>query len=428
MKFAEARIWSGDTAKAWPAEEIRGRDNPGWGREMVDPYDVVIIGGGIMGSSIAYHLASDGLDGKVAVIEKDPTYQYSSTALSGGGIREQFSTEINIRISKYAMEVLKTFEDDMAVGDEAPSISFKNVGYLFLANSQSQMAVLKKNHIIQRRLGTDVVLLEPEEVSGICPEIYTGDVVGASFGKRDGILDPWGFLQGYLKKAKSLGVRYHHDEVTDIFVEASRVRGVRTKSGSTFHAPVIVLAAGPWNAAVGRMAGIALPIEPLRRQTFFFNSPRKVDKLLPLVIDGKGLVWRNETEIQFLASKFKKEERPGFNFAVDHEFFNEEIWPDMAQRVPLFNSLKLLRGYSGLYSVNTIDANAIIGEYPDIQGLYLAGGFSGHGLQQAPAVGKGLSELIRLQRYETIDLMPLRFERFEKDELVIEGSFLHEEI
>jgi len=395
---------------------------------MSQLYDVIIIGGGIIGSSIAFNLKNDGFDGKIAVFERDPTYEYSSTALSSAGIREQFSQEVNIKISMYALEILKNFEEEMQVDEDPPHIGLKNTGYMFVANTEKQMSILEKNNVTQKRLGASVELIGPDEILNKVPIMNIEGVTGASFGERDSDIDPWGFLQAYIKKGKSLGVKYIYDEVTEILTEENSVAGIKTKKGDKFLSGIIVNASGPWSGEVAKLAGITLPVVPLRRQMFFFNAPKKFDYMFPLIINGNGLVWRNETDEQFRVSKYKEGDPPGFNFTVDYDFFNEVLWPELAHIAPLFNSLKLTRAFSGLYCVNTIDANAIVGEHPELQGFYLATGFSGHGLQQAPAIGKGFSELIRLQRYETLDLGSLKPQRFEMNELVIEETFLHEDL
>ena len=388
---------------------------------MTKSFDVIIIGAGISGASISYHLARDGFNGKIGVFEKDPTYEHSTTCLSNAGVREQFSTEVNIRISMYTLDILKTFEEEMTVNDEPVVVGFKNRGYLILAKKEV-FPILEKNLIIQKRLGAKVGILTPQEILKLVPDLFVEDIAGGSFGRRDGYLDPYAFLMAYIKKGKSLGVQYIYDEVVKILKKGNRALGVETKKGDRFYSSVIINAAGPWAAEVGELAGIKLPIVPLRHMVFIVNPPKQFGYDLPLVFDGKGVYFRDETGGKIFVSRRKEDEAPGFDFRVDYNFFNEVIWPELAHRVPLLNVLKVVRGWAACYSVNTIDSNAIIGEHPELKGFYLATGFSGHGLQQAPAVGKGLSEWIRLGRYETIDLSPLRFARFANNELVIEES------
>lgn len=386
---------------------------------MSSTYDVLIIGGGVMGSSIAYNLMNDEFDGTVAVFEKDPTYEFSSTTLSAGGIRRQFSTDVNIRISQYGIQFYEKFDETMAIDGERAYAEFKQQGYLFLGNDKN-WPLIKKHHEFQTGLGVDVELLSPEETLKIIPHLNTEGLVGAAFSPRDGYLDPHGTLQGYAKKAQSLGVNYVHDEVTGILKDGNRVTGLVTQRGDSYSGPVVVNTAGPWAAEVGRMAGVELPVDPVRRMVFVFQPSEIFDYDLPLVIDVTGLYFRHETGRIIMTGKSIMEEPPGFNFTVDKSFFTKEMWPILADRVPVFDRLKLIRGWAGLYAINRLDSNALLGKYPDIEGFYMAIGFSGHGFQQAPAVGKGLSELIGLGRYETLDLGPLDYERVVTGKLVIE--------
>jgi glycine/D-amino acid oxidase-like deaminating enzyme len=382
-------------------------------------FDVIIIGGGIMGSSIAYHLANDGFPGRMAVFEKDSTYEFSSTTLSAGGVREQFSTEVNIRISQYSIDFYEKFDEAMAVNGEKAHAEFRQRGYLFLA-SETNWPLIEKNYHFQKRLGANVNLLSVEEALKIIPHLNPKGLVGASFGRKDGYLDPYGTLQGFIKKARNLGVRYVNDEITGILKDRSQVNGVTTRKGDKYRGAVIVNAAGPWAAEVGKMAGVDLPVDPVRRMVFVFQPSEIFNYDLPLVIDVTGLYFRHETGKVIMAGKSILDEPPGFNFKVDNAFFNQTMWPILADRIPVFDRLKLIKGWSGLYEINRLDSNALLGEYPGLRGFYMAIGFSGHGFQQAPAVGKAMSELIRLGRYETIDVSPLNYERVISGKLVIE--------
>ncbi len=386
---------------------------------MSSRFDVLIIGGGIMGSSIAYHLKKDGFEGTVAVFEKDSTYEFSSTTLSACGVREQFSTEVNIRISQYSIDFYEKFDEAMAVNGEKAHAEFRQRGYLFLA-SETNWPLIEKNYHFQKRLGANVNLLSVEEALKIIPHLNPKGLVGASFGRKDGYLDPYGTLQGFIKKARNLGVRYVNDEITGILKDRSQVNGVTTRKGDKYTGAVIVNAAGPWAAEVGKMAGVDLPVDPVRRMVFVFQPSEIFNYDLPLVIDVTGLYFRHETGKVIMAGKSILDEPPGFNFKVDNAFFNQTMWPILADRIPVFDRLKLIKGWSGLYEINRLDSNALLGEYPGLKGFYMAIGFSGHGFQQAPAVGKAMSELIRLGRYETIDVSPLNYERVISGKLVIE--------
>jgi len=372
-----------------------------------------------MGSSIAYHLANDGFPGRIAVFEKDSTYEFSSTTLSAGGVREQFSTEVNIRISQYSIDFYEKFDEARAVNGEKAHAEFRQRGYLFLA-SETNWPLIQSHCQFQKKLGAKVELLSVEETLKIIPHLNPEGLVGASFGQRDGYLDPYGTLQGFVRKARSLGVHYIYDEVTGILREGSRVTGVITRKGDKYTGAAVVNAAGPWAAEVGKMAEVNLPVDPVRRMIFVFQPSEIFNYDLPLVIDVTGLYFRHETGKVIMAGKSILDEPPGFNFKVDNAFFNQTMWPILADRIPVFDRLKLIKGWSGLYEINRLDSNALLGEYPGLKGFYMAIGFSGHGFQQAPAVGKAMSELIRLGRYETIDVSPLNYERVISGKLVIE--------
>jgi glycine/D-amino acid oxidase-like deaminating enzyme len=326
---------------------------------------------------------------------------------------------VNIRISQYSIDFYEKFDEAMAVNGEKAHAEFRQRGYLFLA-SETNWPLIEKNYHFQKRLGANVNLLSVEEALKIIPHLNPTGLVGASFGRKDGYLDPYGTLQGFIKKARNLGVRYVNDEITGILKDRSQVNGVTTRKGDKYTGAVIVNAAGPWAAEVGKMAGVDLPVDPVRRMVFVFQPSEIFNYDLPLVIDVTGLYFRHETGKVIMAGKSILDEPPGFNFKVDNAFFNQTMWPILADRIPVFDRLKLIKGWSGLYEINRLDSNALLGEYPGLKGFYMAIGFSGHGFQQAPAVGKAMSELIRLGRYETIDVSPLNYERVISGKLVIE--------
>jgi len=388
-------------------------------QENTTIFDVIIIGGGVMGSSIAYHLANDGFPGRIAVFEKDPSYERASTVLSVGGIRRQFSTEVNIRICQYSLSFYEEFGKRMEVEGERPEIDFKPRGYLFLGNEKN-WPLLVKHQGFQRSLGVETQLLNIDETLRIIPDLNTEDLVGSSFSPGDGYMDPHSVLQGFVKKAKHLGVHYINEEVMEILRKGDHIEGVKTRDGASYFSSIIANAAGPYAGEVGRMVGIEIPVVPVRRMVYLFKPPRLFEYNLPLTIDTSGAYFLHETGRQILTGKSRLEEPPGVNFTWDRGYFNEVIWPLISHRVPLFDKLKLMSGWAGLYEINQWDFNGIIGKHPEISGFFMAVGFSGHGLQQAPAVGKALSELIRLGRYETVDVSSLSFERIQKREKVLE--------
>jgi glycine/D-amino acid oxidase-like deaminating enzyme len=386
-------------------------------------FDLLIIGGGVMGSSLAYHLASGGFSGRMGIFEKDPSYEKASTVLSVGGIRRQFSTEVNVRLSQYSLAFYQEFGERMEVNGVRPEIDFKPRGYLFLG-SEKNWPILVRHQAFQKSLGVETRLLNIDETLGLIPDLNPEDLVGSSYSAGDGYMDPHSVLQGFVKKARSMGVEYLHQEVVEILRRGERLEGVKTKDGTTYFSSSIVNTAGPYAGEVGRMAGIEIPVVPVRRMVYLVKPPRLFDYDLPLVIDTSGVYFLHETGKQILTGRSRKEEPPGFNFQWERSYFNETIWPSLAHRVPLFDEMKVLSGWAGLYEVNQWDSNGIIGEHPEVRGFYMAVGFSGHGFQQAPAVGKALSEWIRLGRYETVDVRPLGYERILEGRKVLEEEVI----
>jgi FAD-dependent oxidoreductase domain-containing protein 1 len=387
-------------------------------------YDIVVIGGGVIGSSIAYNLANDGFEGSILVIERDPTYEFATTALSAGGVREQFSLPENIKISRYGLTIFENFDEIMAVDGEPAHAEFKQYGYLFLGGEENWPSITR-NHEIQKALGAEVSLLSVDELKEHIPHLNTDDLVGGSFGSRDGYLDPYGVLQGFIRKGKQLGVEYLYEEVRGIEVQGGKVAGVITQKGTTIRCGIAVNAAGAYASVVGNMAGIDLPVEPVRKMAFVFDPKVKFDYDLPLVIDTDGLLYfRHETGKTIMAGRSAPDEPPGINFEWDRDYYMDVVWPQAAKRVPVFDTAKLIRGWAGLYAMNRADGNAIVGQLGGIGGLYGAVGFSGHGLQQSPAIGKCLSELIRFGEYRTIDLSCFSFDRFETGKLVFEEEMV----
>jgi len=365
-------------------------------------YDVIIIGGGIMGSATAYYLmkADDTL--KVAVIDRDPTYAKASTTLSMANARIQFSLEQNIEISQFTLETLEHFEDTMAVEGERPKIYYRREGNLFLVDEAGRREA-EKALALQQGLGCRVDWWSPEKIKRHYPLYETKDLAGGTFGPDDGHFDAYAVLMAYKAKAKSMGANYIEEEIEKIHRQHGRVTGVGTVSGPTMTSGRVVNCAGAWAAQVAATAGVKLPVVPVKRQLFTLDTAVKPQGPLPLTVLPSGLYFRTDTGGVILLGKSMQEDPIGYEFSWDDKRFMENLWPELAEFVPAFDRLKLVRGWAGLYAVNTLDGNAILGEWPEIRGLFLANGFSGHGLQQAPAVGRYLAELI-LERPLSLDL------------------------
>ena len=356
-------------------------------------YDVIIIGGGIMGSSLAYNLMRTDDRLKVLVVERDPTYARASTTLSMTNARIQFSLKQNIQVSQYAFDVLESFEDDMAVDGEKPGISYRREGNLFLFDASGE-AASQEAFDLQTRLGCPIEWWSLDTIKEKYPLYDPKGYAGATFGPSDGHFDAYAVLMAYKKKARALGAVYVEGEAVGIEIHQGRAQGATLANGDLYKADALVNCAGAWAAQIAATAGIDLPIDPVKRQVFTLDTAVKPEGPLPLTVLPSGLYFRTETGGHLLLGKSMEEDPVGFDFTWDDKRFTENLWFELAEFVPAFDTLKLIRGWAGLYAVNTLDSNAILGEWPDIKGLYLANGFSGHGLQQAPAVGRYLAELI----------------------------------
>lgn len=364
--------------------------------------DVIVIGGGVMGSSVAYHLKSDpAFTGTVTVIERDPTYARASSALSASSIRQQFSTPLNIHLSRYGIGFLRSACELLGV-----ELGLREPGYLFLASPAGE-PVLRANHAIQKGEDCAVELLDPAALVGRFPWISTEGVTLASHGTaNEGWFDGPALMQGFRRKARDLGAAYVADEVVGV---SDRV--VTLRKGGQLEAKAIVLAAGPWSGEVAACAGIALPVEPRRRSVFVFDV-RESPGITPLTIDPSGTWFRPEGRF-FIGGTTPAagNDPPGAPLEVQHQEWDEIVWPTLAARVPAFEAAKVVNAWAGYYEYNTFDQNGIVGRHPEIETLIFATGFSGHGIQQSPAVGRAVAELIVHGSYRTLDLSPFGYER-----------------
>jgi glycine/D-amino acid oxidase-like deaminating enzyme len=385
-------------------------------------YDVVIIGGGIMGSATAYYLKRTAPDLKTAVIEMDPSYSRASTTLSCSNARIQFSLLSNVRISQYAFEVLENFEQEMTVNDRRPSICYRREGNLFMVNEEGRIPA-ENAFKMQQDIGCDIEWWTTEQVRKRFPLYKTEGYLGATFGPKDGHFDAYGVLMGYRAKAISMDAEFIHAEVSEITKTGRRITGVRLKTGEDIGANAVINCAGAWCAGIARTAGVVLPVEPVKRQVFVLDTKVKPDGALPLTVLPSGMYFRTETGGLILLGKSMPEDPVGFSFSWDDKRFYEILWPELAEFVPEFESLRLIRGWAGLYAMNTLDENAILGEWPELKGLFLANGFSGHGLQQAPAVGRYISELITGQAH-ALDLSVFNPERILENRKLSENGIV----
>jgi glycine/D-amino acid oxidase-like deaminating enzyme len=360
---------------------------------MTNSADVIIIGGGVIGSSIAFNLLQDGFDGRVTVMERDSSYQFASSALALGGVRQQFMSAFNVKMVQYSLSVMAQF----------PECQFRQRGYLFLGN-ESNWAGLRRRFEIQKSLGVECELLSVSDIRSLVPELRCDDLHGGLFGPKDGYVDPRATLRAFRTKAERLGATYISGEFQ------------RIEPG-----PIYVIAAGAYSGLVAKACGLEVPITPVRQQLFRCELPRPWTYEFPVVIDPGGLHWRTAPYNEIIIAKTNSTEPPGFRFGCDLERFRDHLMPTLVSRLPEFRDLKLVFGWGGLYEM-TLDHNGIIDQIAD--NVYLAAGFSGHGLMMSAATGKLMSERIRTGGFQTLDASMLSFGRFGRNELLKDESML----
>lgn len=364
--------------------------------------EIAIIGGGIMGLSTAYYLAKKGCQ-DVVVLERDLLAQ-ASTGLSLGGIRQQFSVPANIRLSQESIRVFDSFQEEFET-----DINFRRVGYLFLVQQERTWQEFLDGVKTQKRHQVPMDVYSPQEIKRRWPYLEVADLKGGTFGPEDGYADPYLVGMGFARAARNLGVRVEENtEVVGLKVEEGQVRSVETTRGS-LSTPIVVNVAGAWGARVAKMAGIILPVKPLRRQVFMTKAFEAIPKPIPMIIDMDVSFYCRGEGPGLLIGMSDPEEPSSFNLHVDRDFLEKVIEAGI-YRIPAIGKAEILRGWAGLYAI-TPDQNPIIGAVPNIEGFYGAVGFSGHGFQQGPAVGRLLSELI-LDGQTDFDLTPFAYDRF----------------
>jgi glycine/D-amino acid oxidase-like deaminating enzyme len=377
---------------------------------VTENYDVVIVGGAVIGSAAAYFLTHDpAFAGTVAVIERDPTYARCATALSAASIRQQFSTPQNIRMSRFGIEFIRGLKERF--GPEA-DVGFRERGYLLLA-TDSGAATLHANHAVQSAENADIVLLESDALAAKFPWLTTDDLALGAFGRTgEGWLDAHSLLTLLRQAARAKGAKQIHGEVTGIERAGDRVTAVTLADGRRITCGSLVNAAGPQAGDIAALARIALPVEP-RKRCVFVVACRTPLPGMPLIVDPSGVWLRPEGEVYICGIPPAEENdvRADGDFEVDETLFTEIIWPALAGRIPAMEALKVQRSWAGHYDYNTLDQNAVIGAHPEVSNFYFANGFSGHGLQQAPAAGRAVAELILHGAFRTLDLGVFGYER-----------------
>jgi sarcosine oxidase subunit beta len=382
---------------------------------MVEKADIVIIGAGIVGCSIAYHLAAQGAS-RVVVVEKDLICS-GSTGKSGGGIRQQFAAELNVQLSLASLQMFHRMRDELGIDPE-----FRPVGYLFMATMQKELDLFRGQAEFLQRYRIPVQIVSPEDMGRIVPYVRLDDIIGGAYCPTDGYAAPYEVTMGYASAARRLSVKIHTQrKVTGILREAGRAAGVETSRGP-IHAQVVVNAAGPEGGVVGAMAGIDIPVKPYRRQIFTTGPLPEFSREPPLTIDYHRN-WYFRGEMGGCLFSGPKDDESTFNTNVDWEHLAESVAKAIA-RVPILERAEIKRGWAGSYDISP-DNNAILGGIPELPGFFLATGHSGHGFMHGPATGKLMAELI-LTGKTSIDISPLGLDRFRTGKTVREPMTMHE--
>lgn len=392
-------------------------------------YDIVIVGGAVVGSSTAYWLSQAlGSGASILVVERDSSYEFSSTALSTSAIRQQYSNPINVKISQFGIEIIRGFQERMAPfykDEPAPDLGFKEHGYLYCCSPDGVEAARERVDL-QRSFGAHTVFLEPGPLKDRFPWLNVEDLGGGSWGAREeGWFDSVGLMNGFRRAARASGVEYIDNAATGLDIADGRVISVRLATGQTVRCGTLVNAAGPRAQQVAAMAGLSIPVAPYKRYSFVFASANPIPGRMPNVIDLSGTFVRPEGEL-FLTGNTPQGDGPaGYDdFEMHHEEFDDHIWPALWHRIPSFDALKVQTSWTGHYEYNMLDHNGIVGFHPQVTNFMFANGFSGHGLQQSPAVGRGVSELIVHGAFQTLDLSPFCYERIERNEPFLEEAVI----
>jgi glycine/D-amino acid oxidase-like deaminating enzyme len=392
-------------------------------------YDVVIIGGAIYGSSVAWWLTQmEGFDGRILVIERDPTYEFASTSHTNSCIRQQFSNHTNIQISQFGASFIKNFRTFMGGSDEVPNLTLQSYGYMYLADTDAFAETLKESQQIQNALGAQTRHMSRDEIAADYPFYNLDGIIAGNHNLVDeGYFDGGTMFDWFKRMARRGGVEYIHGDVTDVTLNAAggAVNSVTLASGDAIGCGTVVNCSGPRAAATAAMAGIELPVRPRKRYTFIFDAAHPLERDLPLTIDPSGVHMRSEGKYYLAGCPPDIDPDVAYDdFGFDHSIWQEKVWPIIASRVPAFEEVKVINEWVGHYAYNTFDQNAVIGRHSKVANFVFLNGFSGHGLQQSPAMGRGVAELIAHGAYRSLDLSPFGYDRLERGEKFIEKAVI----
>lgn len=382
-----------------------------------DSYDIVIIGGAIMGSSTAWFLSrDDGFRGRVLVVERDLSYENCSTAHTNSCMRQQFSTELNVRVSQFAADFVKNIREHIPNDDRVPELSIRSFGYMYLADTEAFSAVLASNMAVQHAAGAATQMLTPAQIKQAYPFYNVDDIVAGSINLVDeGYWDGNAVFEAWRRSARDAGVEYIQNEVVEINRNRAGtiVQSVTLASGEVISCGQVVNASGPRAARTAQMVGIEIPVEPRKRFSWVFKAENPLDRDLPLTIDPSGMHVRENGGGTYQAGGHSDID-PAVaydDFTMDHALWENHIWPVIATRIPQFEAIKVQSEWAGHYAYNTFDHNAILGPHDRVTNFHFINGFSGHGLQQSPAMGRGLAEYLVHGGYRSLDMSAFHFNR-----------------
>lgn len=389
-------------------------------------YDVVVIGGAMLGSSVAWFLANNpDFQGRVLVVERDPTYANAATSHSNSCIRQQFSSALNVHISRFGAEFVQDLPRHM--GPEAPRLRIRNFGYLYLADTPAFAQSLREAHAVQTAAGAATRLLTPDQIAAEYPFYRVDDLILGSINTVDeGYFDGITVFDWFRKQARARGVEYVTNQVVAINRQRDRIDSVTLATGEVIGCGQVVNASGTRAAQVAALAGLSLPVEPRKRHTWVFTARARLPRDLPLTIDPSGVHVRQDTDTTFMVGGHADDD-PAVDhddFDADHSLWENHIWPTIATRIPAFEEIRVIREWVGHYDFNTLDQNAIIGPHPELGNFLFLNGFSGHGLQQAPAMGRGMAEWLTYGAYRSLDLTPLGFDRVAQTRPYLERAII----
>jgi FAD-dependent oxidoreductase domain-containing protein 1 len=393
---------------------------------MTERADVVIVGGGVVGSSAAWQLRQDGFTGRILIVERDSSYRRASSYLAMGGIRQQFCTAVTVQMVQFSVRLWKVFDEQLGTPQSRPRAWFRKRGYLFLADAAAAAKLLKR-YEEERRAGAEVTILSVNDLRDAFPDVRLDDIVFGVMGPEDGYANPREVLAGFRGAAEASGVEYLVDEVVSLTRDRNRATGVALASSRQISAGHVVNAAGPWAGRLAAMAGLSVPVEPMRQVLFRCALPYTWPYRFPMLIDPGGVHWRHDDPVDdsgrdaIILAFTNWSERIGENLETDEARWARDFYPAMVNRLPALKHVSDVTSWAGLYEM-TPDHNPVLGLHPALDGFIFANGFSGHGLMMSPATGKIVSELIRLGRSESFDIAVFAPDRFERGALVHDAA------